>query len=205
MEHREQGQCVLSYQPTVKGKHQLHIKADGQHIRGSPFSVTVKLPVEKLGTPILTLSNRGGPVGVAVNGKGEVDVTEYGACCVLVFSPRGEKLQSFGTRGCGEGQFDSPCGVAVDGEGNLLVVDRGQSSYSCRNTHQMAISCTLGRGYGDPSDIAAGIAYSTSNAKVYVADTFNDHIQVLNSDLSSINTFGKRGWQRRVTLIALMV
>ena len=53
-ERRGRGQYVIRYQPTVKGRHQLHIKADGQHIRGSPFSVTVKRPVEKLGTPIQT-------------------------------------------------------------------------------------------------------------------------------------------------------
>ena len=46
---------MISYQPTVKGRHQLHIRADGQHIRASPFRVTVKLPVEKLGTPILDM------------------------------------------------------------------------------------------------------------------------------------------------------
>ena len=97
MERRGQGQYVMSYQPTVKGRHQLHIKADGQHIRGSPFSVTVKLPVEKLGTPIQTWSNLGYPWGVAVNGKGEVVVAECGAHCVSVFSPCGEKLRSFGT------------------------------------------------------------------------------------------------------------
>ncbi len=72
MVYRRQGHYVISYQPTVKGRHQLHIKADGQHIIESPFSVTVKLPVEKLATPILTLSNLGRLWGVAVNGKGEV-------------------------------------------------------------------------------------------------------------------------------------
>ena len=43
---------------------------------------------------------------------------------VSVFSLScGERLQSFGTHGSGEGQFQSPGGVAVDGEGNLVVVD----------------------------------------------------------------------------------
>ena len=35
----------------------------------------------------------------------------------------GEKLRSFGTYGSGQGQFLSPSGVAVDGEGNIMVVD----------------------------------------------------------------------------------
>ena len=62
---------------------------------------------------------------MAINGKGEVVVAEWGAHCVSVFSPRGEKLRSFGaTPGSCDGQFlRGPCGVAVDGEGNLVVTD----------------------------------------------------------------------------------
>ena len=32
--------------------------------------------------------------------------------------------------GCGEGQFKNPCGVAVDGQGNILVTDLEQSPHS---------------------------------------------------------------------------
>ena len=55
VQRREQSQYEIRYQPTIKGRHQLHIKVEGQHIRESPSSVAVKLPVEKLGSPILTL------------------------------------------------------------------------------------------------------------------------------------------------------
>ena len=55
VERRGQSQYEISYQPTIKGRHQLHIKVEGQHIRGSPFPVTARSPVEKLGTPILTI------------------------------------------------------------------------------------------------------------------------------------------------------
>ena len=64
---------------------------------------------------------------MAINNKdeGEVEVvvTELDGHCVSVFSPGGKILRSFGTHGSSEGKFDSPCGVAVDGEGNILVVD----------------------------------------------------------------------------------
>ena len=53
---REESQYEINYQPTIKGRHQLLIKIRDQHIRGSPFPVNVKLPVEKLGTPIRTIS-----------------------------------------------------------------------------------------------------------------------------------------------------
>lgn len=49
-------------------------------------------------------------------------MTELRKSCVSVFSHSGEKLRSFGTKGSGQGEFDCPEGVAVDGEGNILVL-----------------------------------------------------------------------------------
>ena len=42
VERRGQNQYEISYEPTIKGRHQLHIKVEDQHIRGSPFPVAVK-------------------------------------------------------------------------------------------------------------------------------------------------------------------
>ena len=186
----ELGEYEISYQPTVKGRHQLHIKADGQLIRESPFSVTVTLPVAKLGTPIRTLK-AGGPWGVAINGKGELVVAEQDALCVSVFSPCGEKLQSFGTYGSGEEQFS---GVAVDGEGNLVVTDQHYHHVwkFTADGHFLKAVGSSGKG-ALQFDSPCGIAYSASNNKVYVADRNNDRIQVLNSDLTFFSQFGRCG------------
>ena len=70
VERRGQNQYKIEYEPTVKGKHQFHMKVEGQHIRGSPFSMAVKLPVKKLGLPILTIDRVKVPWGVAVNQRG---------------------------------------------------------------------------------------------------------------------------------------
>ena len=42
----EVSQYEISYLATGHGRHQLHIKAVGEHIRGSPFAVSVKLPIQ---------------------------------------------------------------------------------------------------------------------------------------------------------------
>ena len=77
----------ISYQPTIKGRHQLHIKVEGQHIRGSPFSVSARSPVEKLGTAILTIGGLQDPTGVALNQRGEIVVTEWGGIVLLCLAP----------------------------------------------------------------------------------------------------------------------
>ncbi len=47
VERTGESQYEISYQPIVKGRHQLHIKISDQHIRGSPFSVAVQEPLPK--------------------------------------------------------------------------------------------------------------------------------------------------------------
>ena len=192
VERRGQSQYEISYQPIIKGIHQLHIKVEGQHVRGSPSSVAVKSPVEKLGTPILTLDGVGKPMGVAINQRGEVVVTEAGGDCVSVFSP--EELRSFGTHGSGQGQFYEPSGVAVDGEGNILVADKYNHRIQ-KFTAEGLFLIAVGTNGSGPLQFChhIEIAFNMSNNKVYAVDTWNCRVQVMNSDLTFSSTFGKEG------------
>ena len=186
IERRGQSQYEINYKPTIMGRHQLHIKVEGQHIRESPSSVAVKLPVEKFRTPIQTLGGVCGPVGVAITKRGDVLVTEWDGNCVSEFSPSGEKLRSFGTKGSGQGQFDRPCGVTVDGEGNILVADTYNNRIQKFTAEGKFLTVVGNKGRGPlqfrlPTDIA----FNTINSKVYVVNNIgNCCIQVLNSDLT---------------------
>ena len=187
-------QYEISYQPTIKGRHQLHIKVENQHIKGSPFPVTIKLPTDKLGTPIRTTYGLNRPWGVAINERGEMVVTELGGNRVTVFSLSGEKLRSFGACGSGQGQFKDPCGVAVDGEGNLLVTDGINNRVQKFTANGQFLVLAGTRGYGHLEFLyPTGIAFNTHNGKIYISDGGNSRIQVLNSDLSFSSAFGKRG------------
>ena len=195
LERRGQSQYEVSYQPTIKGRHQLHIKVMGEHIIGSPHRVAVnKSPDEKLGTPIRTIDLLNNPWGIALNQSGEVVVTSPGWNCVSVFSPSGDKLRSFGIEGSGQGQFMNPCGVAIDGEGNILVADRDNhriQKFTAKGQFLTAVG-TKGSGPLQFNEVW-DIAINTSNNKVYVVDNNNHCIQVLNSNLTFSNTIGKYG------------
>ena len=67
VEKKARGQYEISYQPTTKGRHHLHVKAGGQHIRGSPFRVVAVSPITTFGSPILTLDGVDQPYGIAIN------------------------------------------------------------------------------------------------------------------------------------------
>jgi len=42
---------------------------------------------------------------------------------IRVFRPDGTIIRKFGSKGSGDGQFDSPVDVAIDGDGNIVVSD----------------------------------------------------------------------------------
>ena len=187
-------QYEISYQPASRGRYQLHIEVEGDHIKGSPFPVTVKLPVQKLGTPIKIVSGVNYPWGVAVNQRGEVIISEGRGHCVSIFSPAGEKLRSFGSEGSGCGQFDRPRGVVVENNGNILVVDMGNHRIQ-RFTSDGKFITAVGKSGRKQLEFSnpVGIAIHPLNKKVYVADCDNHRIQILNSDLTFYSSFGSQG------------
>ena len=195
VKRRGQSQYEVSYQPTIKGRHQLHIKVMGEHIIGSPHRVAVNKSIdEKLGTPIRTIDLLNKPWGIALNQSGEVVVTSPAYNCVSVFSPSGDKLQSFGTKGSGQGQFMHPYGVAVDGEGNILVADDENHRIQKFTAKGQFLAAVGSKGSGPLQfNQMRDIAINTSNNKVYVVDMQNHRIHVLNSDLTFSNTIGKYG------------
>jgi len=190
---KENGHYEIDYQPTIKGRHQLHIKVEDQHIKGSPFTIAVSSPIENLSTPILTMMHVKTPYGVALNDRGEVVATEVSQDCASVLCVDGRKLCSYGTSGSGPGQLRRPLGVAVDGEGNILVADNKNRRVQKLTAGGRFLAAVGTRGKGPLHfDFPTGIAFNASNNKVYVSDTSN-HVQVLNSDLTFSGLIGKVG------------
>lgn len=194
VERGRHGQYTISYQPTIHGRHQLHIRVEGQHIKGSPFWISAKLPSFSVRTKVMTITNVGAPYAMEITKRGELVVTEKNLHCVSVYSLSGEKLRSFGSIGANEGQFHGPRGVTVDGEGNILVSDshNGRIQKFTVDGEFLKAVGTEGNGaleFSSPS----GISFNAKSGKVYVTDWGNDRIQVLNSDLTFSSTFGRRG------------
>ena len=189
---REGNQYEVCYQPTGKGRHQLHIKVESQHIRGSPFAVLAKLPIQKLGTPIRTIGGLNKPWGVAVDERGQIIVAENGGDCVSIFSASGEKIRTFRVRGSAPGQFTNPYGVTIDCDGNLLVSDsRCIQKFSPQGDFLMSVG-TKG---SQPLQFnrARDISISPKNKRIYVCDNQNQRIQILNSDFTFSSSFGSLG------------
>ena len=189
-------QYEISYCPINRGKHQLHIIFDGKHIKASPFTVTVSTLLKNLGTPVMTITGLSQPWGVAVNKTGKIIITENDAHRVSVYSQAGEKLKSFGSWGSGKGQFIGSRGVAVDDDENILVADSYNSriqKFSANGQFITSVGCFGAKPL--QFNCPTGIAIHPINKRVYVSDSSNHQIQILNSDLTAHRVFGSEGGQ----------
>ena len=135
--------------------------------------------------PVKTITGLKGPWGVAICDNGDIVVTEWGAHCVTIVNKEGEKVRSFGTRGTKEGQFEYPHGVAITNDEHILITDehRLQKLTFDGVCVQSVGSSKSGSGqlqFNHPR----GITVHPTTGLVFVADCWNNRIQVFNSDLT---------------------
>jgi DNA-binding beta-propeller fold protein YncE len=123
------------------------------------------------------------PNGVAVDGAGNVYVSDSNNGRLLMFGTDGQVRAQVG-RGSGQGNLGLPRGTAVDGSGRIFVADStGQGVFVYRapggDDRRLAYRGFIGgEGVSDglfeyPNSVAID-----ARGRVYVADTFNDRVQI---------------------------
>ena len=118
------------------------------------------------------------PTYLALDGQGNLYVTDTMNARVQAFDPQGRHLKTFGQRGDAIGMFDKPKGVAVDTFGNVYVVDSGWSNVQIFNERGETLLFFGGRGrFPGLLFNPTGIAIDKDN-RIYVADAFNGRVGV---------------------------
>ena len=184
-------QYEISYQPTEEGKHSLQITVDNQHIRGSPFTLHV---FRKPCTSVASLGNVQRPYAVMADGSGRIIISEIDRHWVSIFSPVGQKIDSFARVATISGSFKSPKGLAIDSSNYLFVVDGDHHRIKKFTVDRRHLS-TVGKEGNRQLEFRypSGIAIHPKSGRIYIADTCNHRIQILNSDLTFVTTFGSNG------------
>jgi tripartite motif-containing protein 71 len=117
------------------------------------------------------------PSGIAIDGSGEVYVTDRGNSRIVKLSPDGEVLTEWGSAGAGDGRFHAPTGVAVDAARNVYVVDSENNRVQVFDENGRFLAKWGFRGVelgelSQPSAITVDCA-----GDVYVADTNNNRVE----------------------------
>lgn len=112
----------------------LEVGPDGTIIVADTFGWRVRVfdrdlkPVTTFGGPPDTSKTPGpydlyGPRDAAIDGEGNIWVTDTGHGRLMVYTPAGVFVRQVGERGAGPGQFDEPVGLDIAADGSILVAD----------------------------------------------------------------------------------
>ena len=176
--------CEISYQASTQGTYSLDIKSKEEHRKGS---VTVKLPISKLGTqePIKTIKGLKAPYDVEVTKEGEIVIVEDSS--LSIFTQKGEKQRTI-TSG-----LDKARGVVVDSDSNILVMENGKNRIVkfSSDGRQIAMSKEDVE-FNSPR----GISIHPTSKRIYVADDRNHRILILSPELMLYREFGTKGSDR---------
>ena len=191
---QENGQHKITFQPARRGKHNLHIRINEKHIRGSPYPIAITPSPQSLRKPVRVVRGLNTPYGITTNSKGQIVVAERSGNCISVLTPEGEKMRTFGTKGSGEGQLNVPCGIAVDRNDNIYAVDKNNHRIQKFTPTGKFVAAVGNRGRNHLQfKYPVGICFNQRNNNLYVCDQLNHRIQVLTTDLTFVRCFGSQG------------
>ena len=146
------------------------------------------------GKPVNIISGLIRPQGVVTTKNEGIVVAENGAHCITILNKEEKKVKSFGTYGTKEGQFIFPHGVAISQDGHILVTDnhRLQKLTFEGDCEKSVGSSKTGNGPLQ-FNFPVGITVHPTTGQIFIADSSNHRIQVLNNDLTYSHSFGNEG------------
>ena len=178
--------------PSTSGTHTVKVQVYDVELEDTSQVIPLNPYLDNI-TPVCTITELNLPCGVAVSDDGHVIVTEYNGNCVTILDNEGKEVKSFGGKGgSGNVQFSRPSGVAITPDNFILVCNNHRIHKISMDGDCIASVGEKGSGplqFNDP----AGIAISLITGQVYIADFYNDRIQVLNPDLTFFHSFGSEG------------
>ena len=150
IEVKDAGRYDISYTPSVRGRHELSISANGQPVPGSPFTMTVYISPAQLYKPVKEWGGVSMPYGITVNSVGEIIVAEYDKD-IVVFDKEGKRLKRIKHS---QHQIDELRRVAVDNEDNIYFIGWrsnkiGMSNRNCDKHQVREAQQVKGPGYRD--------------------------------------------------------
>jgi DNA-binding beta-propeller fold protein YncE len=140
-------------------------------------------------------ANFGAIVGVALDDDDRLFVSDAQKHRVLVFNTKREQEAS-----CGADVLVRPGGIAIDRENRFLyVADTGNDVVDVFDSDSFKLLRQIGKPSSkhdqtDPGlfSMPEGVAVD-KDGNVYVTDTFNDRVEILDADGKFISTFGQNG------------
>jgi DNA-binding beta-propeller fold protein YncE len=130
------------------------------------------------------------PLGIAVDGAGNVLVTDSRNGRIEKFTPSGTFIKNIGTKGTGYGQFKEPNGIAIDRDSNIYIADAGNHRVQKLGPDGGCIAEWRGPdpGFYGPRDIAIG-----PDNSIYILDQGHSRIVKMAPNGNVLAVWGSEG------------
>ena len=115
------------YYPYLYGAQDIACETDGSMWVADTGNDRLQHLSASNGSVLLSIGQLAGPTGVALDVTGHVFVVNARNHEVREYAGGGELIETWGRRGTGEGEFESPTSIAIDGSRTAYVVDKGNS------------------------------------------------------------------------------
>ena len=166
----------ITYTPRVRGRHDLTVKVNGQHIAGSPFRVFVKIHPTQLGPPVRTITGVNRPYGIAITSKQQLVVSEWRGKKITIRERDGKIIRTVENE-----KMQNPRGVATGPDGAIYVTDVRAHCLSQFDKNGQLLK-TLQNEFQSPCFI------KFINNRLYVSDRDKNVVNILDLDFKVIGT-----------------
>jgi sugar lactone lactonase YvrE len=130
--------------------------------------------------PAVTLVSSGlnQPLGVAVDGAGNVYVADYGDQAIKEWNAATQQVTTLVSSG-----LSNPWGVAVDGSGNVYIADTNNAAIKQWSPSTQQVTTVVGTSPTFPTGIAVD-----GSGNIYFADTAHDAVKEWNASTQQVTT-----------------
>ena len=185
LEPLQSGRVKIFFTPEIRGRFQMNVKVNGDHIKDSPSIVTVYVHPNLLSKPVAEITELSRPCSLRCF-RHKLLATEAGKGIIEINS-----LQSINKfkklPGAIELTQDLDCNFYVTVNSNRLIKLDSTGSI-------IKVVGNLGTGKGE-FEYPNGLRVSKNN-ELYVCDSDNNRVQVFDLDLNFKRSFGKKGTGR---------
>ncbi|XP_022798043.1 tripartite motif-containing protein 2-like [Stylophora pistillata] len=194
----ENGTFLLKFIPIVPGTYNLEVKMYGEKLPICPVNLLVKeceLVLDgELDLKLFRGDTLHAPMGITVNMKGAIAVTDLFDHSVYLFDNQGDFLQKIGCEGTYDGHFNFPTDVIFIDDDEILVSDQNNHRIQRFSSQTGTFIRSFGKhGSGKGQFNRPFGLFMDDQEQIVVTDVGNKKIHVLTKDGESIFTFGDNG------------